>query len=138
MSASLKDSKISPMVYPGTISFKKDLNKHYLFRVIEKVTGITEKEMIGKSRRREFVEARFIFFYCMRKYSKVTVKSIGNMLQKDHSSVVYGAKELEKLIEQNRTLATQLRIVEKYVQEGSLNPNKAETVKSYTDKKLNK
>lgn len=126
------------MVYPGTISFKKDLNKHYLFRVIEKVTGITEKEMIGKSRRREFVEARFIFFYCMRKYSKVTVKSIGNMLQKDHSSVVYGAKELEKLIEQNRTLATQLRIVEKYVQEGSLNPNKAETVKSYTDKKLNK
>jgi chromosomal replication initiator protein len=138
MSTSLKDLKISPMIYPGTVKFNKDLNEHYLFRVIEKVTGITEEEMISKSRRRDFVEARFIFFYCMRKYSKVVLKSIGNMLQKDHSSVVYGARELEKLIEQDKTLATQLRIVEKYIQQGSLNPNKAETVKSYTDKKLNK
>jgi len=129
---------MNPIIYPGTIENKKNINEHYLLRVIEKVTGITEEEMVGKSRRREFVEARFIFFYCMRRYSKVTVKSIGNMLRKDHSSVIYGANEIMKIIEQSRTLATQLRIVEKYIQQGSLNPCKAETVKSYTDKKLNK
>ena len=54
------------MVYVGTIENKKNINEHYLLRIIEKVTGITEEEMVGKSRRREFVEARFIFFYCMK------------------------------------------------------------------------
>jgi len=57
------------------------------------------KAIIGKCRMRHLVEARQIAFYLMRQLTGLTLKQIGEVFNRDHSTVVYGIQTCSDLLD---------------------------------------
>lgn len=64
--------------------------------IVEEVTGADLK---GKSRKRENTDARIIFSALSSKYTKASTTIIGNMMNRDHSTVLHHRKKVEEFIE---------------------------------------
>lgn len=63
-------------------------------------------EILGNSRRRMIVEARFEIFYRLRVDLAFSYTRIGQLMKKDHSTVMHGVSKLrQKLLDQKRKLA---------------------------------
>ena len=52
-----------------------------------------------KCREPLYVDYRFIYYYMCKKYARknITLKRIGEAINRDHSSVIYGLKQYENL-----------------------------------------
>lgn len=71
----------------------------FLFRVIEKNTGITKFEIKQKSRKREIINAKRIYSMLMYNYTDATLSAIGLLLGgHDHSSIIHHQNSLNDLI----------------------------------------
>lgn len=67
------------------------MNKMTILNIVNKETGV---DITNKTRRREFCEARFIYFDLCRKYASdgKSLYSIGRTVKKDHATVLHGVK----------------------------------------------
>ena len=59
---------------------------------------ISTDEMRGKARWRAIVEARQIFCYICRKLLPLSLRQIGNVINKDHATVLHSVKAIENRI----------------------------------------
>lgn len=70
-------------------------------KIIEAVCGhlkLTEKDVLSRSRYKERVYARHIIFYLLRKKTKITLKAAGELLHRDHTTVIHSIETLENLM----------------------------------------
>lgn len=58
-----------------------------------KLTGFTIEQLRGKTRLREIVDARFVYFRRAKEVTRASFASIGLLLGKDHATVMHGVKE---------------------------------------------
>lgn len=65
---------------------------------VAEVYGITPKDIIGKSQTKEFVVPRQIAMFLARKLLKLPYMKIGELLQRDHSTVMSAIRHIEKQI----------------------------------------
>lgn len=75
-------------------------------------------------RKRIYLESRQIYFYIKKKYTRETLKEIGQFLNKDHSTVLHSLKNVKDLLEVDKNFKN---LVEKI--EVDLNLNKLENKK---------
>lgn len=68
-----------------------------ILNATSKVFGIPIKELIQRGRRKDAAEARFAVFLAARKSTRLTLHSIGEMLNRDHGTVMYGVYRAESL-----------------------------------------
>jgi chromosomal replication initiation ATPase DnaA len=61
-----------------------------LLKLVSKFTGITMEKIQGNSRLTDIVMVRHIHFYLACKYCSMTIKEIGKVNNRDHSSVIHG------------------------------------------------
>lgn len=64
-------------------------------RIISSVADyyeISTRNMMSKSRHREYVLARNLCFYILQKYFKMTLKEIGRTFNRDHTTVIHGIR----------------------------------------------
>ena len=61
-----------------------------LLKLVSKFTGITMEKIQGNSRLTDIVMVRHIHFYLACKYCSMTIKEIGKINNRDHSSVIHG------------------------------------------------
>lgn len=61
--------------------------------------GITKFELEGPRRNKKFVMARWEFYYRMKNETKLSYPAIARMLNKDHTTVIYGARKYAELVE---------------------------------------
>ena len=68
--------------------------------IINTINETLEVDIRSRSRKREIVYSRFIFFHLMRhKLNKgYSLTTIGAFLKKDHATVLHGLKQFEYLI----------------------------------------
>lgn len=67
--------------------------------VVSEVYGITTDLYISRSRKRELTEPRFTAIYFTKKFTKLSLKSIGeNYCRIDHSSVINAVNSYEDLL----------------------------------------
>lgn len=66
-------------------------------------TGVTEAEMCNKGRQREYAEARAIVSWLARRYTSMTLTSIGKRLGRDHISVIHYNKTVSTWLYDKRT-----------------------------------
>jgi hypothetical protein len=52
------------------------------------------EDLKGKNRRPELVAIRHALFYLHKKHTKLTLSSIGMLLNRDHASVIYGVSRI--------------------------------------------
>jgi hypothetical protein len=64
--------------------------------------GFSFDEMICKTRKREMVDLRFMFFWFGRKALGLPFGVIGTVFNRDHASVIFGVGEVEKLKENDK------------------------------------
>ena len=63
-----------------------------LFEITERVTGVDRKLATSKDRRRFIVDARKMMIGLLRNEVKLTCQQVGNVLNMDHSTVVYNER----------------------------------------------
>jgi chromosomal replication initiator protein len=92
----------------------KPKNYNQIITIVCEVTGITELQIKGKSKKREIVEARQIAMVLIRLYNpKMIYKQIGKLFSnRDHSTVMYSLKTVEDLIKTNIAFRQKFQLAE--------------------------
>ena len=87
---------------PGIL--KVDINPENLFKAVEKVTGISKQVLCSAARQRPIVEARYIFAYIIKKKTNLSLVEIGNLMNKNHSSIIFYNKQMDWFIKSDENL----------------------------------
>jgi hypothetical protein len=76
--------------------------------MIEKVKEIINEELgvnIDKNvRKRNYVEARALYYTILKNSTNLTLSQIGNIVNKNHATVLHGIKNLQDWMDQNAYL----------------------------------
>ena len=70
-------------------------------KIIEKVSEyykIQIKDIKGRSRKREFVKARFISMYLIRNNTSLKLKTIGDIVGRDHTTVLHSLQTIQNTL----------------------------------------
>lgn len=60
------------------------------------VTGVTRIQIMSTRREREYVIARWMAMYVARETTTMSFPQIGRAMNRDHTSVIYGIKNISK------------------------------------------
>ena len=74
---------------------------NYAEKIIETVSNyynIQIKDIKGKSRKRQFVKARFISMYLIRNNTELKLKTIGDIVGRDHTTVIHSLQTIQNTI----------------------------------------
>jgi len=74
-----------------------------------KIKTFIEEEMnlsdiFKKTRRREYVDSRRIFFYILRNKFLLTYQEIGSISKRDHATIIHAVKTFEYIVKQDVVL----------------------------------
>jgi chromosomal replication initiator protein len=68
--------------------------------------GVTQQQVISKSRKREFVQVRQVAMYLAQKHTKMPASRIGLLIgSRDHSTVIHSCSTIEKRLKVDKTFA---------------------------------
>jgi hypothetical protein len=76
---------------------KEEIRK--AFELVKEITCLDADEMLSSTRKRQPMIARQMIAYYLRKHTDMTLESIGETINKDHSTVVYGIQCIEDMSE---------------------------------------
>jgi len=65
---------------------------------ISKALNVQVSDIIGNKRQREIVTARMIAAATIRNNTQLTLKEIGSIFGKDHTSIIYHCKQYDALL----------------------------------------
>ena len=75
----------------------RDLSMEDVVRKVVEVTGINEDNIVGKSRKKEFVEARQTAMFLCRNLLDASLSSVGMYFGgRDHTTVMHAIKAIEQ------------------------------------------
>ena len=75
--------------------------------------GVTQQQVISKSRKREFVQVRQVAMYLAQKHTKMPASRIGLLIgSRDHSTVIHSCSTIEKRLKVDKTFAEELDSIE--------------------------
>jgi chromosomal replication initiator protein len=81
---------------------------------------LTFKDLQSRSRVREFVYARHIIFYLIRKHTKMSLKSSGEMFGRDHTTVIHSVETLNNLMYTEYDVRSEVERLEEIVKTKAL------------------
>ena len=82
-------SIVSPYAYPGLCKLREEITLNELLNLVCDYFKITPVEICDKARNSLLVEARSYFYFTARNHTDSTLKEIGAIINKDHSSVIH-------------------------------------------------
>lgn len=105
--------KISPYIFPGLKlemldssahpylkPLKDRMDENQIIKVILQKFGISHEMMVSKTRKREFVDARLIITYILRKKLGCTYTHIGHMIgNRDHTTAIHNERKFMDVYE---------------------------------------
>ena len=68
-------------------------------KLVARHLGVDESGLLGRGRSKEMAMARQILMYLLRYVCDLSLPQIGELLGRDHTTVMYGVEKVEKLIE---------------------------------------
>jgi hypothetical protein len=84
-----------------------------------------------KTRKREYVEARAIYFYLTRQYTRMSLSSIGKTMGRDHSTVLHFERLMPHWLKHDIQLKEDYKSINKRVQDAvNANPEDFKTAVS--------
>ena len=101
---------ISPYVYPGMKNtdeykklrrFKRDrITKDEILDIVAKNCCVTASQILSRVRDREVIDARFIFVAVMKREFGHTLKHIGKILNRDHTTIIHSLETFQDRYQQ--------------------------------------
>ena len=84
--------------------------------ILEKVCqryGVTQQQVISKSRKRDFVQVRQVSMYLAQKYTKMPASRIGQLIGgRDHSTVLHSCSAIEQRLKVDKAFREDLASIE--------------------------
>jgi len=88
-------------------------------------------DITTKTRKREYVEARAIYFYLTRQYTRMSLSSIGKTMGRDHSTVLHFERLMPHWLKHDIQLKEDYKSINKRVQDAvNANPEEFKTAVS--------
>lgn len=88
-------------------------------------------DITTKTRKREYVEARGIYFYLTRQYTRMSLSSIGKTMGRDHSTVLHFERLMPHWLKHDIQLKEDYNKINKRVQKAvNANPEDFKTAES--------
>jgi len=81
-------------IIPGAVN-KYQNTLAAILNVVSKKTEISIEKLKAKTRNREIVDARFVYYKRAKEHTKESLARIGMFVAKDHATVLHGIKEAE-------------------------------------------
>ncbi len=69
----------------------------------------------SKTRVKEYVYARHVTFYFLRKFTKLSLKTIGDMLNRDHTTVIHGLENLSDIMDTEQDVRLEVELLERRI-----------------------
>jgi chromosomal replication initiator protein len=92
---------------------RREIEESGMFEVIRRATEVaaqvmdtTVGEMVSPSRYRNAADARMFVYHYARSRTRMTTSSIGAWFNRDHATVIHGAKKMGELIEVDKKTAS--------------------------------
>lgn len=99
------------MMYDQSISGYGDVQ--FLANAIHRILSVGLDQLKMKGKRRQFSDARHIFFFLARKYnSKLSLNTLGSILSRDHATVLNSIKQARILSQSDIVFRDKLDSVE--------------------------
>jgi chromosomal replication initiator protein len=92
------------------------LDKTIIIETICNYFDVTIYELRSKDRHQGYVKARHFAMYFLRKYTAFSLHEIGDILVKDHASVVHGIRAIINQIEVNKLYQMEAHEIEASLQ----------------------
>lgn len=73
---------------------------------------LTVKEVNSRKRFKELVYARHIIFYLLRKHTKMSLKSSGELFGRDHTTVIHSVETLNNLMYTEPDVRAEVDLIE--------------------------
>ena len=84
--------------------------------ILEKVCqhfGVTQQQVVSKSRKRDFVQVRQVSMYLAQKYTKMPASRIGQLIGgRDHSTVIHSCSAVEQRLKLDKAFVEELNSIE--------------------------
>jgi chromosomal replication initiator protein len=75
--------------------------------------GVTQQQVVSKSRKREFVQVHQMAMYLAQKHTKMPASRIGLLIgQRDHSTVIHSCAAIEKRLKVDKSFAEEMNSIE--------------------------
>jgi chromosomal replication initiation ATPase DnaA len=89
----MSNDKIYDNHIQGISKYERKVINETLY-AMEEETGFPADLLIGRSRKTELVTARFICMVTIKRFSKMSLKNIGIVFGRDHSTVIHARDEV--------------------------------------------
>ncbi len=98
--------------------YKRDTPKKYdvssIVDTVCEIMKVNVEDVLGKSRKRDFVQARQIAMYFSQTLAKVSVGRIGRLIgNRDHSTVMHGIAKVTAKMQSDKAFAKEMKAIEK-------------------------
>ncbi len=98
--------------------YKRDTPKKYdvssIIDTVCEIMKVNVEDVLGKSRKRDFVQARQIAMYFSQTLAKVSVGRIGRLIgNRDHSTVMHGIAKVTAKMQSDKAFAKEMKAIEK-------------------------
>lgn len=114
LDGSYPDLKKTTSILTNIISqpIKKATTPKDIIRNVASFYGVSDADLVNKSRKQEFVKPRQVAMYLMRKEIRSSFPSIGTWLGgRDHTTAMYAFEKISESIEQDRTIEQEIDLI---------------------------
>jgi chromosomal replication initiator protein len=108
------DLKKTTSILTNIISqpIKKATTPKDIIRNVASFYGVSDADLVNKSRKQEFVKPRQVAMYLMRKEIRSSFPSIGTWLGgRDHTTAMYAFEKISESVEQDRTIEQEINLI---------------------------
>ena len=122
------------LVSLNTLSLEKMIDIDSI--ILETVSTYYKLDDIKKkTRKREYVTARYIFFYMEKRFNAIhfTLTRVGAILNLDHATVLHGVKTIKNLKETNRFINEEVNDIENRIHKTLINETQKLKVEDYEE-----
>lgn len=88
------------------------MNKETIKEIVENYFDIS---ISRTTRKRQYVEARSIYFKLCRDFTQLSLEQIGKTVNRDHSSVLHGIRSINTWVEVDKRMNNNMRILKNKV-----------------------
>lgn len=76
----------------------KPIDSEYIIDTIIRIEDVNKYKIFGRNRKRELVFARQLICWFLKRYTKLTLKAIGDLMGgRDHTTVIHSIKTINDL-----------------------------------------
>ena len=103
-------------IFKNLVVDPSELTPDRIINTVAAYYKITKKDIIGKSRRKEFITPRHICIYLIRSICKIGYIDIGKIFSnRDHSTIISASKKIDKELKMNEAVKMAVGMIEQKI-----------------------